>query len=263
MICATFSFPGAYNCLMAAAVFIALRTGYASAIRQGVSPRDGLWLALVTVASGYVGSKLMMCITYPALFQPTHMDFWLSAGTFYGGLVGALLSLQIAAYLKRISVGLVLDAAAPALALGQVFGRTACFAAGCCWGTATDVCWGVCFSREQCRDTGVPFGVALHPVQIYEAALCLVLYWWLRSVAIKRRMKGSVASSYLVAYGVVRFNTEWFRDDPRGDVCGLTSLIGLSTSQMISILLISAGLIANASLAHRARQTASAPGDGP
>jgi prolipoprotein diacylglyceryltransferase len=35
---------------------------------------------------------------------------------------------------------------------------------------------------------------------------------------------------------VIRFAIEFVRDDPRGDVFGLTSLTGLSTSQLISLV---------------------------
>jgi len=38
-------------------------------------------------------------------------------------------------------------------------------------------------------------------------------------------------------YSVIRFAIEFVRDDPRGDVFGLTSLTGLSTSQLISLVI--------------------------
>ena len=34
----------------------------------------------------------------------------------------------------------------------------------------------------------------------------------------------------------MRFAIEFVRDDPRGDIFGLTTLTGLSTSQMISLI---------------------------
>ena len=37
-------------------------------------------------------------------------------------------------------------------------------------------------------------------------------------------------------YATVRFLIEFVRDDPRGDIFGLTTLTGLSTSQMIGIV---------------------------
>jgi prolipoprotein diacylglyceryltransferase len=41
---------------------------------------------------------------------------------------------------------------------------------------------------------------------------------------------------YGVLYSVIRFVIEFFRDDPRGDVFGLTTLTGLSTSQIVSVI---------------------------
>jgi prolipoprotein diacylglyceryltransferase len=37
-------------------------------------------------------------------------------------------------------------------------------------------------------------------------------------------------------YATVRFLIEFVRDDPRGDILGLTTLTGLSTSQLIGIV---------------------------
>ncbi|HXU08237.1 MAG TPA: prolipoprotein diacylglyceryl transferase family protein, partial [Blastocatellia bacterium] len=42
--------------------------------------------------------------------------------------------------------------------------------------------------------------------------------------------------SYLMIYGVARFTIEFWRDDPRGQV------FGLSTSQFISIVMFALGL---------------------
>jgi len=49
----------------------------------------------------------------------------------------------------------------------------------------------------------------------------------------------------------VRFLIEFVRDDPRGDIFGLTTLTGLSTSQMIGIVV---GLGALITLAVRWRR---------
>jgi prolipoprotein diacylglyceryltransferase len=48
---------------------------------------------------------------------------------------------------------------------------------------------------------------------------------------------------YAVLYAGMRFTIEIFRDDPRGDILGLTTLTGLSTSQMLSIIIGLWGLI--------------------
>jgi prolipoprotein diacylglyceryltransferase len=44
-------------------------------------------------------------------------------------------------------------------------------------------------------------------------------------------------------YSIIRFSIEFVRDDPRGDVLGLTTLTGLSTSQLISLVVGIAALV--------------------
>jgi len=46
-----------------------------------------------------------------------------------------------------------------------------------------------------------------------------------------------VILAYALLYSIIRFAIEFVRDDPRGDVFGLTSLTGLSTSQLISLVI--------------------------
>jgi prolipoprotein diacylglyceryltransferase len=57
---------------------------------------------------------------------------------------------------------------------------------------------------------------------------------------------------YGLLYAVIRFAVEFLRDDPRGDILGLTTLTGLSTSQMISLVI---GIVALVLLISRKRKT--------
>jgi phosphatidylglycerol:prolipoprotein diacylglycerol transferase len=84
--------------------------------------------------------------------------------------------------------------------------------------------------------TGVPFGVPLVPTQLIEAGMNALIFaslLWLRK---RRAFDGQVMFAYLVLYSMARFTVEFWRDDPRGE------LLGLSTSQFISVLLFPAGL---------------------
>ena len=58
-----------------------------------------------------------------------------------------------------------------------------------------------------------------------------------------KRFNGQVILVYALLYSVIRFAIEFVRDDPRGDIFGLTSLTGLSTSQLISLLVGIAALV--------------------
>jgi phosphatidylglycerol:prolipoprotein diacylglycerol transferase len=52
----------------------------------------------------------------------------------------------------------------------------------------------------------------------------------------RKRFSGQVILAYALLYSAIRFAIEFVRDDPRGDVLGLTTLTGLSTSQLISLV---------------------------
>ena len=84
--------------------------------------------------------------------------------------------------------------------------------------------------------TGVPIDTHLHPTQLYESFAMLIVFFFLLWLHKRRKFSGQVILFYALLYSVVRFSIEFVRDDPRGDILGLTTLTGLSTSQMLSIV---------------------------
>src|SRR2546422_302152 len=83
----------------------------------------------------------------------------------------------------------------------------------------------------------------LHPTQLYESFSMLIVFFFLLWLHRQRRFSGQVILAYALIYAVVRFVIEFFRDDPRGDIFGLTTLTGLSTSQLIGIVVGLAALV--------------------
>lgn len=235
------SFPiNSYGVLLALAFLMALLVTARLAARDGL-PRErvydlGLWMLLAAL----VGSKILMLWTEPVYrahpLQLLSLDFLRSGGVFYGGFIGAILT----GYLLIRHYGLpwwkTADAFAPGIALGQAIGRQGCFAAGCCWGKPTTMPWGVRFTEAGHEITGVPIDAHLHPTQLYESFATFIIFLFLLWLHKRRRFSGQVILFYAVLYGITRFAVEFFRDDPRGDVLGLTTLTGLSTSQLISII---------------------------
>jgi phosphatidylglycerol:prolipoprotein diacylglycerol transferase len=59
----------------------------------------------------------------------------------------------------------------------------------------------------------------------------------------KKRFNGQVLIGYMILYPIIRFTIEFFRDDPRGDLFGLTSALGISTSQIISLIVAAAAIV--------------------
>jgi phosphatidylglycerol:prolipoprotein diacylglycerol transferase len=236
-----------YGVLLALAFLVALIVAARLAARDGL-PREriydlGLWMLLAAL----IGSKVLMLWTEPAYrenpLQLFSLDFLRSGGVFYGGMIGAILTGYILARHYRLPWWKTADAFAPGIALGQSIGRLGCFSAGCCWGKPTSLPWGVRFTELGHEITGVPIDEHLHPTQLYEALATLVVFFFLLWLHKHKRFSGQVILFYTVLYGAARFLIEFVRDDPRGDIAGLTSLTGLSTSQMISLIVGITGLV--------------------
>ncbi len=242
------NFPiNTYGVLLALAFLVALVVAARLAAKDGL-PRErvydlGLWMLLAAL----IGSKVLMLWTEPGyrenLWQLLSLDFLRSGGVFYGGLIGAVVTGYFLVRRYKLPWWKTADAFAPGIALGQSIGRLGCFAAGCCWGKPTTLPWGVRFTEKGHEITGVPIDVHLHPTQLYESLATLALFFFLLWLHRRRRFSGQVILFYAVLYGAIRFLIEFVRDDPRGDIAGLTSLTGLSTSQMISLLVGLFGLI--------------------
>ena len=253
-----------YGVLLALAFLAALLVAARLAARDGL-PRErvydlGLWILLAAI----VGSKLLLLVVEPeyraAPLRLLSLDFLRSGGVFYGGFLAALAAAYLLVRRYKLPWWQTADAFAPGVALGQAVGRQGCFAAGCCWGKPTAAPWGVKFTELGRQVTGVPTDAHLHPTQLYESFAALAIFFFLLWLHRRRRFKGQVVLAYGVLYAVTRFTIEFFRDDPRGDVLGLTSLTHLSTSQLISLLV---GLFSLALLVRRRRGAPPAGGGAP
>ncbi|MDX6613728.1 MAG: phosphatidylglycerol---prolipoprotein diacylglyceryl transferase [Blastocatellia bacterium] len=235
------SFPiNTYGVFLALAFLGGILTATRLAERDGL-PRERIYdLCLWVLLASLLGSKILMFFTeaeyreHPA--QLLSFDFLRSGGVFYGGLIGAVATGYILIRRYGLPWWKTADACAPGIALGNVLGRQGCFSAGCCWGKPTNLPWGVRFTQLGHEITGVPIGTRLHPTQLYESFAMLFVFFFLLWLHRRKKFSGQVILAYVAIYAGVRFLIEFVRDDPRGDLFGLTTLTGLSTSQMIGLL---------------------------
>lgn len=186
------------------------------------------WAAAVALGA-LAGAKLLYFITMPA--GVPLKDALLTGFVFHGGLLGGALAGLAAARALHLDALLLMDHAAPCLAIGHGIGRVGCFFAGCCYGVP--VRWGVVLPQA----LGAPHDVPLLPVQLIEAALNVTLGVALLRYARKKREPGYAAGLYCLVYAVMRFVLEFFRGD---EVRGAAA--GLSTGQWMSLGLAAAGL---------------------
>jgi phosphatidylglycerol:prolipoprotein diacylglycerol transferase len=185
-------------------------------------------------------------------------EFWNGGLAYYGGLIAATFS--GIAFLRRehFPVGKGVDLVGAVLPLGIFFGRLGCFLGGCCFGVQTQGRLGVAFpgdspaSYEQFEhgllsSKELP-SLPVHPTQLYEAIGCLAIAAWLLGYALPRkRFDGQVLLQFLGAYAVLRFGIEYLRADDRG------AWLGLSTSQLIGVVIFALVAFARARLAARTR----------
>lgn len=243
-----FGFPiNTYGVFLALAFLCAIVITVKLAERDGL-PRNKIYdLSLWMLLASLIGSKLLMLFTeaeYRANpSQLFSLDFLRSGGVFYGGLLGAVLAGYLLMKRYQLPWWKTADACAPGIAIGNFFGRQGCFAAGCCWGKPTTLPWGVKFSVMGHEITGVPIDVHLHPTQLYESFAMLIVFLFLVWLHKRKRFSGQVILFYATLYSIIRFSIEFVRDDPRGDIFGLTTMTGLSTSQIISLIVGLAALI--------------------
>jgi len=230
-----------YGIFLAVGMLLALFVAARLAGRDGL-PRERIYdLGLWTLIGGLLGSKILMYFTEPDV-QVFSLDFLRSGGVYYGGFLGGFIALVVLIKIYGLPFWKVADAFAPGVAIGQAFGRQGCFAAGCCWGKETTLPWGVHFSEAGHQYTGVPtYGpdgheLFLHPTQLYESFFMLIVFGFLLYLHRKKKFNGQVLITYAAIYSVFRFLIEFIRDDPRGDLFGLTTMTGLSTSQLISLI---------------------------
>lgn len=222
---------------LAVGLIVIIRSG----LRAGLDKRKLTDMVLLVLITSLIGSKLAMVLIEWTTFadepwadvnllglqlsMPRALVLWQGGLFYYGGILsGALTAVLYVRYKGGFSLGQAVDVIAPGLALGHVWGRLGCLLAGCCYGKATDSGIGVIFSDdsqafEQHSAQGLllpPFAAtyALHPVQVYEAAVELAISGALIFLLTRwRRFAGQLAMTYLVAYSFSRFVLEFYRGD--------------------------------------------------
>ncbi|MBI4411695.1 MAG: prolipoprotein diacylglyceryl transferase [Deltaproteobacteria bacterium] len=204
--------------------------------RLGIDPQKMMDLFFYVVVSAIVGSRLLYVFaSVPRWWMDPAVFFriWEGGLVFYGGLIGAVLVSVWYCRRHRFSFLTVADVFTPGIALGHVFGRLGCFAAGCCYGLKAPVgsFWSVVFPYNS---AGIaPANVPLYPVQLFESFGELVIFAVLFLFRKKKKFEGEVFVLYLTLYPVLRTILEFFRGDK---IRGFIIEGMLSTSQFISMI---------------------------
>ncbi len=235
-----------YGVVVATGAILGLLFARRQASRAGLPPRRIWNLGVYMIFGALIVSKLWLIFSEWKYFAANPSDIFSlamfqSAGTFYGGLLGAILTIFLYTRFHKLPLLPVLDISAAALPLTHGIGRLGCFAAGCCFGKPTGLPWGVTFSDDLAAQlSGTPLHTALHPTQLYEAAAEFLNFLLLAWLGARLRFAGQILGTYFILYGTERGVIEFFRGDP-----GRTMMFHdtVSLMQVVSAALVLAGLV--------------------
>jgi phosphatidylglycerol:prolipoprotein diacylglycerol transferase len=227
-----------YGVLVAIAFLTGLAITVRLAQRLGLPPDKIANAAVYCAIAGMAGAKLFMFLFDIGDYirdpgQIFSMATLQAAGVFHGGFIVALLFAYW--YLRRHKLPMLktMDVFAPGIVIGQAIGRLGCFAAGCCWGKVCYLPWGVRFRSDFAAP--VPLDKPLHPVQLYESAADLAIFFVLYRLVGRTKRPGQVIGLYLVLYSIARFIIEFYREHEQ-------PLVGpFSITQWIALALLAFG----------------------
>lgn len=226
-----------YGLMIGIGVVAAYLSAEYRAKKLKLDPEMILGLVIWCLGFGYLGSKILYCLTVidQIIADPSFIIHSIQNGwVVYGGLIGGMIGGLLYARYKKINFMPYFDLGMPSVALAQAFGRIGCFWAGCCYGKETSCAIGFTYTQSDYA----PVGVSLIPTQLISSALdflnFLVLVW----LSKRKKAEGQVAGWYLIFYSIGRFVLEYFRGDmERG------SIGELSTSQFIAVFTLILGIV--------------------
>ncbi len=235
---------GTYMLCILVGIFVSGIYVCLTAKKRGYDDNDYIVFLLIAAIGVFVGGHLMYGITQIRVFIEvvTHLSKYITSFTafigiasyifggsvFYGGLLGGMLICVVYAKIRKLDLSVYSDICAGFVPLFHFFGRIGCFFGGCCYGIESNFGF---ITNDNIVNPSIN-GVVRFPVQLLEAALNLGLFFLFAYLLRKNKLKGGLFVLYLLIYSVIRFFDEFLRGDSyRG------FLFGLSTSQIISILL--------------------------
>jgi phosphatidylglycerol:prolipoprotein diacylglycerol transferase len=220
--------------------------------KKGLDPElvwDGLiWLLIF----GVIGARLYHVFTpsqslldqgINTLWYLKHplaiLTTWQGGLGMPGAIVGGIVGMYFFARRRGLKISMILDVAAPGVALAQAIGRWGNFVNQELYGPPTDVPWRI-YIRPENRLRGYENFEYFHPLFLYESLWNLgnaALLYWLWHRFGERLKDGDLFLVYLVAYPLGRFLLEFIRLD-------YVPLLGINFNQVVMLLVAVASGVA-------------------
>ncbi len=231
-----------YGIIIAFGLAVGVFFGVREAKRRGYRSEMILDFLLIAIPLCIIGARAYYVIPEWKQYSGDILKIfavWEGGLAIYGAVIGGVIAAFIFSKWRKVSMGELLDIAAPSLIIGQAIGRWGNFVNQEAFGRATDVTW-------------FPYSVYIdHPTfingQAYEPGFYLATFFYesmwnllvfaaLMLLRKKIKVRGGVFALYVVLYGFGRFFTESLRVD------SLMAQGNIRISQWLSAILFVCGI---------------------
>ena len=227
-----------YGIIIAIGLALGVILGVLEAKRRGYRSEMVLDFMLLAIPLAIVCARLYYVIFAPeTVHYNTLLDViavWNGGLAIYGGVIGGVIAALIFKWWRRVSIGEMLDIAAPSLIIAQGIGR---------WGNfVNQEAYGNIVTDPSMQ--WFPYAVQIEAKQnlwfqatfFYEFIWNVIVFAVLMLLRKKIKTKGGIFALYCIGYGIGRFAIESLRSD---------SLMvgGIRVSQLVSLALIVGGLL--------------------
>lgn len=232
-----------YALCLIAGIIAAWMLGVRRWLARGGTPESFETILLWAIPIGIVGARIYHVLTHLGdYFGPGATGHWWAIWeggiAIYGAIGFGALAAWIVCRRRRVAFAALVDALAPAIAIGQAIGRWGNWFNQELFGLPTTLPWGLEIDQAH-RPAEFAEYATFHPTFLYESLWNLLVAGVL--VFLDRRLtlgRGKVFALYLALYGFGRFFTEGIRTDPSDTMFG-----PLRQNQFAAALICVAGVL--------------------
>lgn len=238
-----------YGIIIGCAILIGFLIATSEAKRTGQNPEDYLDMGMIGVICGILGARIYYVVFSWDMYKDNPLDILnLREGGlgFYGGLIGAVLTVLVCARVKHLKTMQIFDTIALALVNGQMLGRWGNFFNREAFGEYTDRLFAMQLPLDAVRSSdvtetmranikvldGISY-IQVHPTFLYESLWCCGLLIVLFLYRKHKKFEGELFLLYLMGYGLGRVWIEGLRTDQL-----LLPKTGFPASQLLAGILV-------------------------
>ena len=239
-----------YGLFVALGIFVSVVVASRLARTYGISSEKVYDAGLYAVLGGLVGARIyavFLELPYYLAHPFEIIAIWHGGLAIHGGIIGAVAVLAWYCKKNHLPLWHMVDAAAPALALGQAIGRFGNYFNQELFGTPTTLPWGIPIALQNRPEAYASF-TYFHPTFLYESFLNL-LNFIILFILIKRLpatsyqlKRGTIFFVYLINYAIIRILMEQLRTDVTPEFSGVRVPI-LVSGLMIVLSVVALGAL--------------------